>query len=199
MKQTTIFTLLIMCLFSSTNLHPMHQIDRQNQIPSNSNTTEIHALSINECINQQYSYIGEDVYKICSDNSRNIVQNLITTSGKLRLRGNTLSSTHTYHIFDEKSAVDNENNWECYKDGGLTCWVNLTSVVMIDENDGWAVGDGGIMLHFDGYIWEIVQTINQNIRLNSLSMVTENNIWAAGYDFSKQHGLILTLEWFNMG
>ncbi len=34
------------------------------------------------------------------------------------------------------------------QDSGTTA--NLTSVVFVDQNRGWAVGSGGIILHYEG-------------------------------------------------
>jgi len=38
--------------------------------------------------------------------------------------------------------------WHCDPSGGPACWRNLYSVAMVSASEGWAVGEGGIILHY---------------------------------------------------
>jgi len=55
----------------------------------------------------------------------------------------------------------------------------LRSVFMVNSGEGWAVGDGGRILHLSGSSWGIVSSPVTNT-LRSLFMVGQNDGWAAG-------------------
>jgi len=57
----------------------------------------------------------------------------------------------------------------------------LNSVAMVSGNDGWAVGENGTMLHYDGNAWTSSSTTVTNT-LSSVSMSSANNGWAVGGD-----------------
>jgi len=53
---------------------------------------------------------------------------------------------------------------------------------MIDANDGWAVGDNGMIMHWDGDMWTEVATPT-DIGLFSVFMVSSSEGWAVGKGF----------------
>jgi photosystem II stability/assembly factor-like uncharacterized protein len=81
--------------------------------------------------------------------------------------------------------------WQCYKDGGPTCYTALTSVSMVSANEGWAVGYGGIIFHYQGGEWQKVAGPTTGRSLYSLSMLDASDGWAVGYDFNAQKDLFL--------
>ncbi len=56
---------------------------------------------------------------------------------------------------------------------------DLRSVFMLNATDGWAVGQGGTILHWDGAVWETVESSILSW-LASVHMVDANDGWAVG-------------------
>lgn len=92
----------------------------------------------------------------------------------------------------ETQALPSGNFWQCY-DGGPACYTTLNDVQLIDEDEGWAVGDGGIILHYKDGNWSRMPSPIQDGRLYSISMVSTTDGWVVGYDFDLQEAL--TLHW----
>lgn len=90
------------------------------------------------------------------------------------------------------SILDENSPWECYEEGGPACYSNLESVEMISEEEGWAVGHGGIILHYTNSEW---QRYNMPVRstLYDIDMISSIDGWAVGFDFGNQKAL--TLHW----
>lgn len=88
----------------------------------------------------------------------------------------------------EKAAL-----WRCYSEGGPACYTNLTSVAMISSNEGWAVGDSAIILHYVNGEWQRVSGPAKGRNLQSISMISSDDGWAVGFDFNLQRAL--TLHW----
>lgn len=59
--------------------------------------------------------------------------------------------------------------------------VSLYSVFMVSQGDGWAVGDEGTIIHWDGGKWSNV-TSPVVSRLNSVFMFNASDGWAVGYE-----------------
>jgi len=58
---------------------------------------------------------------------------------------------------------------------------------MLNSNDGWAVGDSGTIIHWEGVSWSIVDVPSvANIKLASVFIVNANDGWIVG-----EHGVIL--------
>ncbi|MEM7032264.1 MAG: hypothetical protein AAF629_22125 [Chloroflexota bacterium] len=58
---------------------------------------------------------------------------------------------------------------------------HLNAIAMIDENTGWAVGDGGLVLQYQNGIWqEQVVPAHSHINLRDISIVTSSDIWVVG-------------------
>lgn len=55
----------------------------------------------------------------------------------------------------------------------------LRSVSMVSTNDGWAVGDGGTIIRWNGTQWNTI-TGPTNENLYSMSMVNASDAWAVG-------------------
>ena len=56
---------------------------------------------------------------------------------------------------------------------------SLQGVSMVSATDGWAVGDGGAILHYTGGSWNMATSPTTNT-LNDLDMVTATEGWAVG-------------------
>lgn len=60
---------------------------------------------------------------------------------------------------------------------------NLNSVVMVSANDGWAVGENGTVLHYDGKNWVVFSTsIPETTALFSVAMSSAQNGWILSGD-----------------
>ena len=78
-----------------------------------------------------------------------------------------------------------ESKWQCDPSGGLTCFVNLTRVAMFNAQEGWAVGGGGVILHYSTHpgastpTWQWVTPEGANFdQFYGLSLVGPNEWWA---------------------
>jgi hypothetical protein len=61
--------------------------------------------------------------------------------------------------------------------------VNLQSVDMVNLNDGWAVGDSGIIIRWDGVTWKnVTSPIPAGKHLFSVNIVNSTDGWAVGSD-----------------
>lgn len=63
--------------------------------------------------------------------------------------------------------VQYKTNWE------------LNSVFFVDNNNGWAVGEHGVILYYNGIEWNL-QISNTTRYLNSVFFLDKNNGWAVG-------------------
>ncbi len=63
---------------------------------------------------------------------------------------------------------------------------SLHSIFMLSQIDGWAVGDDGVIIHWNGTDWSNVTSPVTN-RLNSVSMISADDGWAVGYDGTILH------------
>lgn len=72
------------------------------------------------------------------------------------------------------------STWTCYDDHANPCNSSLNAIDMVASNDGWAVGDGGLILRRDGTNWlRVLSPTTADLR--SVSAVTSNDVWAVGY------------------
>jgi len=55
----------------------------------------------------------------------------------------------------------------------------LNSVFFVDNNNGWAVGENGVILYYNGTDWNL-QNSNTTCFLNSVFFLDKNNGWAVG-------------------
>jgi len=55
----------------------------------------------------------------------------------------------------------------------------LYDVAMINEQDGWAVGDKGVMLHYTQGNWQPIEPVTRQT-LKAIDMVSESKGWAVG-------------------
>jgi hypothetical protein len=58
---------------------------------------------------------------------------------------------------------------------------SLYSVFMVSQDDGWAVGDEGTIIRWDGMKWSN-ETCPVTSKLNSVFMVNASDGWAVGYE-----------------
>ena len=73
----------------------------------------------------------------------------------------------------------------------------LNSVAMVSANDGWAVGEYGTLLHYDGNSWS-PSSLPVTTTLWSVSMSSANNGWALGSENTGPFAGIL-LRWNGSG
>jgi hypothetical protein len=72
----------------------------------------------------------------------------------------------------------------------LTAHARLTDVAMATPTDGWAVGDAGAMLHFDGTRWRPLAAPD-GTDLTGLTLGPAGAGWAVGLDLARGSGVIL--------
>lgn len=69
-------------------------------------------------------------------------------------------------------------SWTDQTDPGLPSH-HLQNVAVIAENDAWAIGDNGLLLHYDGQSWTIVPSPYGD-RMNGISVISAQDIWVVG-------------------
>lgn len=69
----------------------------------------------------------------------------------------------------------------------------FTSVHFVDKNNGWAVGDWGRIVKYDGTEW-IEQNSNTYGYLNSVFFLNKNNGWAVGRNVSGKNSPLLRFK-----
>jgi len=62
----------------------------------------------------------------------------------------------------------------------------LTDVYMLSSSDGWAVGTGGKILHWNGATWSVVSSPTGET-LNSVFMISSTDGWIVGHDGTILH------------
>jgi photosystem II stability/assembly factor-like uncharacterized protein len=99
----------------------------------------------------------------------------------------TLNWTSSQAISNQSD--DTSGVWHIFPSPTLE---HLESIDMLSSNNGWAVGDNGVILHWDGSEWQVVPSPTQEM-LNAVVMLSENDGWIAG-----NNGVILQwdgMEW----
>jgi hypothetical protein len=56
----------------------------------------------------------------------------------------------------------------------------LNAVSMLAETDGWAVGNNGLILKWDGSGWQVVPSPIQNAFMYGVDMVASDDVWISG-------------------
>jgi endo-1,4-beta-xylanase len=69
--------------------------------------------------------------------------------------------------------------WDCSPQDVKPCNTTLRAVEMVTPQNGWAVGDQGTILHWDGTAWSRVNSPTTN-DLYGVSVVSSSNVWAVG-------------------
>jgi photosystem II stability/assembly factor-like uncharacterized protein len=86
-------------------------------------------------------------------------------------------------------------NWSCYPDGGAGCpGATLHSFAMVSVNEGWAVGDGGAIVHYLNGVWQAVDSPT-NLTLRSVAMASTSEGWAVGGDYNYPDSLRVILHY----
>ncbi len=96
------------------------------------------------------------------------------------VKWNTLSGVTNYDI-----QIDTAYSWRTESSGVST---KLTDVFVLDANNAWAVGDGGLILHRLGNAWNVVESGVTN-NLTDVFFVNAINGWACG-----ENGTILSYD-----
>ena len=78
-------------------------------------------------------------------------------------------------------AQTSSGQWEVFNSPTIN---TLNSVSMVSINDGWAGGNDGTLLHYDGTQWT-PYVIGNNINIRAISMSSSNNGWIYAYDSTK--------------
>jgi photosystem II stability/assembly factor-like uncharacterized protein len=91
--------------------------------------------------------------------------------------------------------LNSNDQWQCYIEGGPACYSNIYDIQMVGHDEAWAVGDGGIILHFLNGEWETYSKPHEQGKryLHSVSMLSNNDGWAVGFHEGccPQHALAL--------
>lgn len=90
------------------------------------------------------------------------------------LQGNNLTILRWNHACGGGAAT---GTWAvCSFDPGAAFRQNLNGVFMLSGTDGWAVGNGGLMLHWNGTQWSVIASPTTN-RLNKLFLLSPQNFF----------------------
>lgn len=90
-----------------------------------------------------------------------------------------------------------ESHWQCDPIGGLACFADLTYITMLGADEGWAFGQGGVVLHYTTAPGNTQPTWQTDLPLDSsgravqlLSMVSDTEGWGVfeGHIFHYQDG-----------
>jgi photosystem II stability/assembly factor-like uncharacterized protein len=76
-----------------------------------------------------------------------------------------------------------ESRWQCGPSGGPACYSDLYHITMLNAQEGWAVGDAGVVLHYNTppgsgqSIWQQVTSPPSSSLINAFSMVSATEGW----------------------
>ncbi len=78
-------------------------------------------------------------------------------------------------------------DWRCHGDTNANpcAFASPRAIVMTSGNDGWAVGEGGLIMRWNGTTWSPIPSPTQ-FDLNDVAAVRADDLWAVG-----SHGTIL--------
>lgn len=86
-------------------------------------------------------------------------------------------------------------DWRCWGLGGATsCPQSLRDVSFASSQDGWIVGDAGLILHWDGRQWNRVPGPS-HLDLLQVAAVSAGEAWAQGIDPDQPHLASQLLRW----
>jgi photosystem II stability/assembly factor-like uncharacterized protein len=80
-------------------------------------------------------------------------------------------------------ASGGESRWQCDPSGGPACYSDLYHITMLNAQEGWAVGDAGVVLHYNTPpgssqpIWQQVTSPPSSSLINAFSMVSATEGW----------------------
>lgn len=78
--------------------------------------------------------------------------------------------------------------WECWNaTGPNACHHHLYGVSLVSADDGWAAGELGMLLHWDGHTWTRVQSPTRNCCYD-VDMLSSTDGWAAGSRYESATG-----------
>ncbi|MBN1779251.1 MAG: hypothetical protein JW816_03465 [Candidatus Buchananbacteria bacterium] len=69
--------------------------------------------------------------------------------------------------------------WASSKDSRIATTYSIRAVDMVSATDGWAVGDNGVILHYDGSSWSLFADLG-DLSIRTIKMVSATDGWAAG-------------------
>ena len=82
--------------------------------------------------------------------------------------------------------IRNGSSWRAEKTGTTA---SLNAVCYLGDNDVWAVGDGGQVIHYDSSEWKVYLRTLYTVDLKAVWGATPKDIWFGGED-----GYLLKLE-----
>ncbi len=93
---------------------------------------------------------------------------------------------HVFTIADASADLTGNGGWvnsssigSFWNDNGLARQSQLADVCMVNSRDGWAVGNLGLILHWDGSLWQRVPSpVGYDLRV--VSMAGSNDGWIPG-------------------
>lgn len=80
------------------------------------------------------------------------------------------------------------DHWDCWSPQDLpdACQDNLQDVMLLTSEFGWAVGDRGVTLQWDGAEWDSVQRVTTT-NLRGVDALSPDDAWAVGIDDDVYH------------
>lgn len=92
---------------------------------------------------------------------------------------------NAFTIEDASADLNSNNGWinctsiDSWNDWGLTRESQLADVCMVNSQDGWAVGNLGLILHWNGSFWQRVPSpVGYDLRV--VSMASSDDGWILG-------------------
>lgn len=85
-----------------------------------------------------------------------------------------VSPTEGWGIIGRRIYHFKDGDWENAQVPGL-----MNDIFMLNEQEGWAVGEDGVILHYRRGKWQVVSSPTDT-RLNSIAMLNEKEGWAVG-------------------
>ena len=85
-------------------------------------------------------------------------------------------------------------SWQLDLSCGSACATTLHAISMVTATDGWAVGDEGVIVHWDGTRWQPAASPTTKA-LYAVDMVSADDGWAVGGSATVYGGQGIILHW----
>ncbi|MBL7057969.1 hypothetical protein ISS03_01410 [Patescibacteria group bacterium] len=96
------------------------------------------------------------------------------------------TNTVAVSTVDGEVVLDQVLGWEEIPENGALITEDINSISAVNQNDIWAIGDGGKVLHYDGAIWEEHSDMGVS-DIYDIDMVDLNEGWAVGANAKFYH------------
>jgi hypothetical protein len=113
-----------------------------------------------------------------------VVPNPLSGSGNTLNAVTTIPGTHeVWAVGSQVIELWNGARWKSVVSPGLSSFV-LSGVVALSATDAWAVGDGALIVHWNGKTWSQVPAVHPTgdpyTYLYSVTAFSATNVWAVG-------------------